>query len=163
MRRVTIVDGYNVIRCDPTLANLERRSLELAREALVRRLAVDARLAKDEVIVVFDGAQGGRSFEHGERRGRVRVVYSRFGESADEVIKRLVTTTAGDVRVISNDRELRDFASAYGSTPVRVVPSQRFPPAPTSDGEEEPPRQAKKGPARRAKKRHRRPDHFWSP
>ncbi len=163
MSRLTIVDGYNVIRRDPALAELERRSLEQAREALVRRLAVDPTLRKDEVTVVFDGAKGGRSFEHSERRGRVLVVYSRLGESADEVIKRLVRAASGAVRVISNDRELRDFASAHGSTPVRVVPRQRGGPSPTADDEEDEPRHPKKGPAHRPKKRHRRPAPFWSP
>lgn len=163
MGRITIVDGYNVIRCDPNLAQIERRCLEQAREMLIRRLAADAHLVKDDIIVVFDGAKGGQPFEICEQRRRLRVIYSRLGESADEVIKRLVRDSQGNARVISNDRELRDFASAHGSTPMRVAPRPRFPPASAADDEEEPPRRSKKGPAHRAKKRHRRPDPYWSP
>ncbi|MHB1415075.1 MAG: NYN domain-containing protein [Chloroflexota bacterium] len=162
MPRLTIVDGYNVIRRDPALSRLERQSLETAREALVRRLATDARLRKDEVTVVFDGGKGGLAFEHSERRGGVRLIFSRFGETADEVIKRLVNAASGDVRVISNDRELRDHTARQGGTPVRVVPRPRYY-APRENEEDTPQRANKKGPARREKKRRRQPDPYWSP
>jgi len=163
MPRLTIVDGYNVIRRDPALAQLERRSMELARRALVNRLNADPALRHDDVTVVFDGAIAGQPYEHAERQGRVRIVFSRRGESADEVIKRLVTAASGEVRVISNDRELREHASLHGGTPVRVAPRPQRPPRAQADEDEEAPRPNKKGPARRPKKRDRRSEPYWSP
>ena len=160
--RITNVDGYNVIKRDPALAQLQGRSLELARDALVRRLNADPSLRHNSITVVFDGAKGGQPYEHAEQKGRVRVLYSRLGESADEVIKRLVDAAAGEVRVISNDRELRDHTSWRGGTPVRVVPRQRFAPTSHEEDEEDAPRPSKKGPAWRPKKR-RRGEPFWSP
>jgi predicted RNA-binding protein with PIN domain len=92
MRHI-IVDGYNVIRRDPALNALISgpHGLERAREALLTRLGGSARLAKDELTVVFDAANvAGRSSESIERRSaRLRVVYSASGEIADAVIKRL--------------------------------------------------------------------------
>lgn len=162
MARHTIVDGYNVIRRHPTLAQMERQNMALARDALVSRLNNDPSLRRDAITVVFDGAKGGLAREHASQKGKVRVVYSRLGESADDVIKRLVEESTGEVRVISNDRELRDHASARGGTAVSIAPR---PPArrTTDDDEEDYRRPGKKGPARRPKKADRRPPPHWSP
>jgi uncharacterized protein len=165
MRRQTIVDGYNVIRADPGLLQLERRSLELARETLANRLNNDPRLQKDDVTLVFDGGKGGRTFEMAEQRGRLRVIYSRFGETADDVIKRLVAGAGGDVRVISNDNDLRSHAGAHGGTAVRVAPRPAPRPRPASrEADEDQPRgTSKKGPARRPKKKDRNREPYWNP
>jgi predicted RNA-binding protein with PIN domain len=53
------VDGYNVIRRDPTLASREGISLEAGRAALCARLAEVARASGERFTVVFDGAGAG--------------------------------------------------------------------------------------------------------
>lgn len=164
MARTIIVDGYNVIRRDAGLARLEARSLELARDVLIDRLNAHPSLRADQITLVFDAARGDRDFQQVERKGRVRIVYSRRGETADEVIKRLVEAASGEVRVITNDRELREHASRHGGTPVRVAPRPPRRPARSSEDDDGYPLRAdKKGPARRPKKRDRRPDPYWSP
>jgi predicted RNA-binding protein with PIN domain len=161
MRRLTIIDGYNVIHADPGLLHLQRRSLELARNTLITRLSSNPSLRNDDVTVVFDGTRGGSAYESVEHHGRIRVIYSRFGETADEVIKRLVNSAPGEVRVISNDNDLRSHAASRGGTAVRVAP--RRPPRPPADDEDEdlPRRTNKKGPARRPKKRDRQREPYW--
>ncbi|MHB1005661.1 MAG: NYN domain-containing protein [Chloroflexota bacterium] len=156
------VDGYNVIRQNSTLSQYERQSLELARGALVTRLNNDPKLARAEITVVFDGTKGGLTREHVERKGRVRVIYSRLGETADEVIKRLVSACTGEVQVISNDRELRDHATAHGGIAIRVA-RPVIPRRPTPDDEDDNRRPDKKGPSHRQKKRDRGGDPHWSP
>src|SRR3972149_473919 len=49
-----LVDGYNVIRCDPGLAAHEGESLEAGRDALCRLLADAARTSGDQFTIVFD-------------------------------------------------------------------------------------------------------------
>jgi predicted RNA-binding protein with PIN domain len=92
MGREVQLYGYNVIRRDPTLARLERTSLELARDTLLSILNSSPQFRHDEVTVVFDGAgsleagvRGSRTF----KRGRVRVMFSPPGESADAVLAHL--------------------------------------------------------------------------
>ena len=163
MRRQTIVDGYNVIYRSPDYARLAERSLELARNTLVSRLNVDPSLRDDDLTVVFDGAKGGQPRQSTERQGRVRIIYSRFGETADEVIKRLVAGAAGEVRVVSDDRELREHAAGHGGTAVRVGVRKPRPAPPPLGEEEDLPRPNKKGPARRPKKQRGPRDPYWTP
>lgn len=115
MRHI-IVDGYNVIRADPRLQSLERSSLEQAREVLARTLSSSPRLARDRITVVFDGARGTRTHVHGHRIGRVDVVYSARGETADDVIVVQAGALAGreQVVVVSNDLEVRERCRAAG-------------------------------------------------
>ncbi|GAC1431912.1 MAG: hypothetical protein NVSMB65_05510 [Chloroflexota bacterium] len=116
MRRI-IVDGYNVINADEHLLYLKRHSLDAARRGLIMRLRQAQRLRHDEVTVVFDGWQTGASHESVTRMEGIRVVYSRRGERADEVIKRLVSQAPdpGVVVMVSNDRDLLLHAGEQGA------------------------------------------------
>lgn len=114
--RYIIVDGYNVIRADSRLQSFERVSLEHAREVLVQTLASSPRLANDHITVVFDGGRGKRQHVHSQRRGRVDMVYSAQGQTADEVIVARARDAAGQgkVVVVSNDVEVRENCRAEG-------------------------------------------------
>lgn len=76
-----LVDGYNVIRRDPALHELESQSPILGRAALLRLLNHGA-LSRYEVWAVFDGTPPA-----GERLspGRVKVLHSR-SQTADSLI-----------------------------------------------------------------------------
>src|SRR6266446_4246085 len=95
-----LVDGYNVIRRAPELAERERESLEAGRQALCRLLSNVARVSGDRFTVVFDGNRGGGSFPAGPG---VHAMFSSARETADRVLARIAT--AG-VAVVSNDREV---------------------------------------------------------
>jgi predicted RNA-binding protein with PIN domain len=117
MGRTVLVDGYNVIRRDPALARLEAISLERARDTLLTALNQSPQFRHDEVTVVFDGANsaeagvwGARTF----RRGRVRVVFSPPGESADSVLARLAAQAPRGTLVVTDDREVRGAVSRSG-------------------------------------------------
>ena len=115
MRHV-IIDGYNVIRADPRLQSFERVSLEHARDVLVRTLASSPRLVNDNVVVVFDGARGQRRHVHSHRMGRIDVLYSAQGQSADDVIVHQAEALAGrgPVVVVSNDVAVREACRMHG-------------------------------------------------
>jgi len=107
-----LVDGYNVIRCDPGLAAHEGESLEAGRDALCRLLAAAARSSGDQFTVVFDGARGGGVTFAG--RG-VRILFSRAPERADHVLARLA---GAGVAVVSNDREVRQAVDRAGAIAI---------------------------------------------
>jgi hypothetical protein len=107
-----LVDGYNVIRRGPELAERERESLEAGRQALCRLLSTAARVSGDRFTVVFDGNRGGGSFSAGPG---VHVMFSSARETADRVLAR--TATAG-AAVVSNDQEVRQAAARAGAIAI---------------------------------------------
>jgi predicted RNA-binding protein with PIN domain len=76
-----------------------------------------------DITVVFDGWKGGGSAENYSVRGGVRIIYSRLGEKADSVIKRIISAEKKEWIVISSDRDIAAHAWSTGSVPV---PSETF-------------------------------------
>jgi hypothetical protein len=159
-----IVDGYNVIRQVPRLQALDARDLEAGRAALLEALAAYRRTCPaNRVTVVFDGWLGGELQESRDRYLGLTVVYSRRGERADEVIKRLLHREGRRAVVVSSDRELQTWARSAGAAWMAAAQfARQFLESPgDSDysGEAEAdrsPASAKKGPARRLPKQERR-------
>jgi predicted RNA-binding protein with PIN domain len=111
-----IIDGYNLIRQSRELQPLDARELEAGREALLNRLAAyRQRRREHKVTVVFDGWQGGELQESRDRRQGIAIVYSRRGEKADEVIKRLLAKERERAVVVSSDREIQECAKRVGA------------------------------------------------
>lgn len=107
MKEIILVDGYNVIHALPYLSTLLRESLEAAREELVSWLLLLSDLGEVQVLVVFDGAGKGRPAVEEEEKGRLRVLYSRRGQSADALIEELsrrLSSTFLQVTVVTADR-----------------------------------------------------------
>jgi predicted RNA-binding protein with PIN domain len=113
-----LIDGYNLIRQSDNLRRYERKTLEAGRNALIARLIEYENKRAHQIIVVFDGIQNGWADEGRDREGKINIVYSRHGERADDVIKRIAAQTAGDVIVVSSDREISSFATQLGKTPL---------------------------------------------
>jgi hypothetical protein len=155
-----IVDGYNLIRQSPALRRCEAQDLEAGRQALLTLMAAYRRgRPRHQVTVVFDGWQAGGFQESRDQHLGVAVIYSRRGERADEVIKRLLRREGTRAVVVSSDRELQDWASRVGAA---WVSAQEFTgdhllAAQGEEDTEEPPARgpAKKGPARRLAKKER--------
>jgi predicted RNA-binding protein with PIN domain len=110
-----LIDGYNVIRRDPELAQHEARGLEDGRAALLRLVAGAARTSGDPFTVVFDGARRGGGVPAG---GQVQVVFSRPPETADDVLRRLASELRSGAVVVSSDRAVRDTAERAGAAAV---------------------------------------------
>lgn len=165
-----IVDGYNLIRQSDVLRGYERQSLEAGRKALIRSLAQYKRSRSHRITVVFDGWEGGSPQEERDLAGGVAIIYSRRGEKADEVIKRLVAAGSEEILVVSSDREIATFAARRGKGAIaspefagrldRLAASPQPGagiPAETDDEEDDghPGAEKKKGPSRRLSKQKR--------
>jgi predicted RNA-binding protein with PIN domain len=111
-----LIDGYNLI-------GIAHKDLEKARSDLVRDLHEYAKAKNHNITVVFDGWKDGQLKETRSRSGGVTVIYSRLGESADSVIKRLITSSAGSWIVVSSDREIANHAERKD---LAAVTSQEF-------------------------------------
>src|SRR5262245_48861091 len=106
-----LIDGYNVIRRDPVLRGREAESLEAGRRALVHLVAGLARQGPDDFTIVFDGARRDGVAAPG---GRVRVVFSRPPETADDVVIRLARQWRQAAIVVTSDHMVRDAARRAG-------------------------------------------------
>jgi len=73
-----------------------------------------------DLTIVFDGWKTGEGQESQAVIGGVRVIYSRIGEKADVVIKRIISTVKRQWIVVSSDREIANHAWSVGSIPVGV-------------------------------------------
>jgi predicted RNA-binding protein with PIN domain len=158
-----IIDGYNLIRQSRELREFEAQDLAWGRQALLARLA-EYRLSRPghQVTVVFDGRVAGGMQECRDRQQGLGIVYSRRGETADEVIKRLLAKERARAVVVTSDRELQYFAERTGAAWIGALSFemshlQGRDPAPPDEADPDTPYPAaKKGPAHRLPKRQRR-------
>ncbi|HET7531226.1 MAG TPA: NYN domain-containing protein [Mycobacteriales bacterium] len=106
-----IVDGYNV-----TKTGYPDVTLEDQRSRLVAALAALAARTGAEVTCVFDGAEVQVRVPAAALR-RVRVRFSPAGQSADELIRRLVRAEPAGrpVTVVTSDREVVDGVRRAGA------------------------------------------------
>lgn len=117
------IDGYNFIKQSPELRKLEQVELQKAREGLIEDLARYKRIKGHSIIVVFDGGQQGRTAgERGSSRG-IQVIFSRPGEKADDVLKRLAAEKREGILLVTSDREIAGFAEKKGA---KVLPVWDF-------------------------------------
>jgi len=108
-----IVDGYNV-----TKRGFAEMSLEQQRKRLITGLGGLAAQTGDEVTVVFDGAERVHGLPPAPRG--VRVLFSRKGDTADELVRQLVRAEPAGrpIVVISSDREVADGVRRHGAYPM---------------------------------------------
>ena len=118
-----IIDGYNLIRRSDGLSDLDRKDIQLGREALLDMLAAYKRLKNHKITVVFDGTNAPFFSQHQDRINGILVKFSRKGESADMVIKRMIETEKEKALIVSSDRDIVDFAAARGAA---TISSQLF-------------------------------------
>jgi predicted RNA-binding protein with PIN domain len=67
---------------------------------------------------VFDGWKTGAGQEHQSVVGGVKVIYSRIGDKADTVIKRILTLHRREWIVVTSDRDIADHAWSVDSIPI---------------------------------------------
>ncbi len=121
-----LVDGYNLIRQSDLLRRYERLSLEAGRLALMSKLADYKRKRGHRITVVFDGWKGGSAQEERDRHENIEIIYSRHGEKADDVIKRITDQTAEEIVVVSSDREIASYVTRQGKTALSSPAFERI-------------------------------------
>ena len=117
------IDGYNLIRQSPELRRYDKEDLGKGREMLLKKLLAYQRLKQYTMTVVFDGWMEGHFSEGHTNVGSIRVIFSRKGEKADDVIKRIAAGPTGEAIVVTSDRDLAYSCSKFG---CEVIPSMEF-------------------------------------
>ena len=111
-----LIDGYNLIHTIPLIAEELDRDLESSRNSLVRLLNTYRSSKKDiyPITIVFDGQK-----EHFDKRNTpprgISITCSR-GETADELIVKMVKNEYKGSILVTSDKELRKNAEPYVNT-----------------------------------------------
>ena len=116
-----IIDGYNLIRQSDRLRRYERQSLEAGRQALIMTLAEYKRKRGHKITIVFDGWKNGSHEEERDKQEGIDIVYSRLGEKADDVIKRIADKISDETVVVSSDREIASYITRLGQTALSSI------------------------------------------
>lgn len=106
---IIIIDAYNLLKTvlhTQFVQDAQRtKFLQLFEKYAQRRNS-------NEVILVFDGGQD--PYEVEENYKYLTLFYSGFMQSADDIIKKKLTTyKAFDILLVTSDRELRNYAKQY--------------------------------------------------
>ncbi|MEK7851835.1 MAG: NYN domain-containing protein [Deltaproteobacteria bacterium] len=157
-----IIDGYNLIRQSSTLAELDAKNMQKGREALINRLATYKSIKGYKITVVFDAWKSDNLSEGRDKVKGIDIIYSKAGETADEVIKRMSSNMREGGIVITADNDIASFAKRQGCVIIEPrVFEERMQIAAISDmkgGDEDYvyPVKDKKGPSKRVPKAERK-------
>jgi len=112
-----LVDGYSLIHSWPELAPGKPRHSAAAREELIRWLTQYRDACGTPVTIVFDGSDSGRGRKEKTSTPDVEILYSRAGQTADDIIERAAHRLAayGEVLVVTDDLAERETASSLGA------------------------------------------------
>ena len=100
-----LIDGYNLI-------GIAHKDLEKARQELIQKLHGYANTKGHNITLVFDGWKNGQLKETITKLGWLTIIYSKLGENADSVIKKILSSATKQWIVVSSDREISDFAES---------------------------------------------------
>ena len=113
-----IIDGYNMIRQSPGLRDLDRMDIQQGREALIDWLAVYKRIRPHKITVIFDGSNAPALSARRDFIKGIAIRFSRGGETADAVIKRMARQEKEQALVVSSDREIVETAKSHGAAAI---------------------------------------------
>lgn len=122
-----IIDGYNIIRAQPYKWNLRGMELQTAREELIYYLNNYLQDKEHKITLIFDAHRkddedvfGGKS-----KVGKVDVMFTQYGETADHLIKKMVEEIPqkSNMIVATSDREIINFVEKFR---VKTISAMNF-------------------------------------
>lgn len=113
-----IIDGYNLVRQSSSLSVIDQLDIQLGRENLIETLATYKKIKGHKITVVFDGTNAPDFSKTKDRIKGIRIQFSRRGESADDVIKKIASKEREKALIVSSDCEIVDFASSRGCATI---------------------------------------------
>jgi predicted RNA-binding protein with PIN domain len=113
-----LVDGYSLLHNWPELAPGAARHSARAREELVHVLTRYHDATGEPVTVFFDGAGAPPGTPKNESSRAVEVLFSRAGQTADQMIERAAHRFQphGEVLVVTDDGAERDTVNGFGGS-----------------------------------------------
>ena len=113
-----LVDGYSLLHNWPGLAPGRARYSAAARDELIRRLTLYQDAVGTPVTIFFDGARVATGRPTAASTSEVEVLYSRKGQTADQMIECAVHRFGpyGEVMAVTDDHAERDTVISFGGS-----------------------------------------------
>jgi uncharacterized protein len=113
-----LVDGYSLLHGWPQLARGKPRHSAAAREALIGRLTQYQDATGTPISIFFDGAGATLGTDTAVNRAEVEVLYSRAGQTADDLIERAAHRFQpyGEVLAVTDDHLERETVLSLGGS-----------------------------------------------
>jgi len=111
-----LIDGYSLLHGWPELAPGKPRHSAAARDELIHHLTLYHDAVGTPITIVFDGANADRRLSTVESTNEVEILYSRAGQTADQIIERAAhrLSAYGEVLAVTDDYAERDTVIAMG-------------------------------------------------
>jgi predicted RNA-binding protein with PIN domain len=111
-----LVDGYSLLHNWPELAPGRPRYCAAARAGLIARLRLYQDASGIPITVFFDGTGGSGGTPSASSQAEVEVLYSRRGQTADQMIERAAHRFRpyGEVLAVSDDHAERETVQSLG-------------------------------------------------
>jgi predicted RNA-binding protein with PIN domain len=111
-----LVDGYSLLNCWRELAPGRSPFSSHARDALIQRLTLYQDVTHTPITIFFDGVTGGGGTRPARTKADVEVIYSRSGQTADQLIERAACRYReyGEVLAVTNDSAERETVLSLG-------------------------------------------------
>ena len=115
-----LIDGYSLLHSWPELAPGCARHSAAARAELVHRLTLYQDAAGTPLTIFFDGAGAPTGTPPAASTPEVEVLFSRAGQTADQMIERAAHRFAdyGEVMAVTDDHAERDTVIGMGGMAV---------------------------------------------
>jgi len=113
-----LIDGYSLLHKWPELAAGRPRHTAAARDALIRQLTLYQDAAGTPVTVFFDGTGPPAGKPIASDSTQIEVLYSRTGQTADQMIERAAHRFAayGEVLAVTDDSAERETVISLGGS-----------------------------------------------
>ena len=113
-----LVDGYSLLHNWPELARGKPRHSAAAREELIARLTAYRDAVGTPITIFFDGGGAPEGTPHAHSSPELEVLYSRAGQTADDMIERAthLFRPYGEVLAVTDDFAERDTVISLGGT-----------------------------------------------
>lgn len=128
IKRYLIIDAYNVINAIDELKIDINNDFEKAREDFIHKMIELSHYTKENVIIVFDAYLVKNRKEKKENRDGVEIVFTKYTQTADSYIEKLVTDLSqsilNEVRVVTKDFDEQQIVMGKGA--IRVLPRELY-------------------------------------
>jgi predicted RNA-binding protein with PIN domain len=113
-----LVDGYSLLHNWPEIASGAPRHSARAREELVQILTQYHDATGEPITIFFDGSGAPKNIPKNESSRDVEVLFSRAGQTADDMIERAAHRfqSYGEVLVVTDDHAERDTVIGFGGS-----------------------------------------------
>lgn len=123
MPRTLVLDAYNIINAWPELMQVAENGMDLARDKLIEIMVNYSGFTGDKIKVVFDAHQVKKGKGNKENIDGVEVVYTKYGETADQYIEKMAREVSlSELYVVTGDQLEQRVTFGHGAS--RMTPHE---------------------------------------